>query len=113
MPHAAAADGRRAVKIGVQLYDVINDKAVVEYHEGDEVTEDTTDGELTIRVRDKGGNPVHWCRYAAGQWVKVWLEQGMSTEVAAARATRQVYTAATGLSPVPAIGSAGNSGPGF
>lgn len=101
------------MKIGVQFYYEGDERTVIEFHEGDEVTEDTNDGELLIRVRDKSGNPVHWCRYAAGRWVKVWLAEGMSTDVAAARATRQVYTAATGLSPVPAIASVGNSGPGF
>lgn len=101
------------MKIGVQMYDVVNDNAIVDYHEGDEVTDDTDDGELTIKIRDKDGNPVHWCKYAAGQWIKVWLVEGMSTEVAAARATRKVYTAMTGLSPTSGAATAGNSGPGY
>lgn len=82
-----------------------------EEHVGDEVTADTENGELLIRIRNAEGREVHWCRYAEMQWLKVYLEEGMSTEVMAARATRQVYTAATGVSPAPVV--AGNSGPGY
>ena len=99
------------MKIGVQVIDDQGTYALREYHEGDEVTADSEDGELNVTIRDAAGSLVHWVRYAQGQWIKVWLEEGMSGEVLASRATRQVYAATTGLTAVPGV--AGNSGPGY
>ncbi len=109
------------MNVSVKLRNPIDhrgDHAPFETFEGDEVTADTEDGELLIWVRNIDGDPVHWCRFAEGTWLKVELVEGMSTEVAAVRAARPpnlrgsspAYPLAAAL---PSGAVAGNTGPGY